>query len=697
MRTRTPIALAAATALAALGTSGCGSLSDEDEINTRPSWLGSVSAASYDGSSDDLLTAGLGKTGLGSATAPIFATPTAPTAAELRRLAIHTNYRALADMTANGGYGRLYGPNIDLAGNDTLGEGRIAGIEYRALMDDGSGRDNVGVMVQVPASFNPDAPCIVAAPSSGSRGIYGAIGTTGEWGLKRGCAVAYTDKGTGSGAHELSTDTVTRLDGTTAAASAAGSAAHFNAGLSAAERAAVNTARPNRYAFKHAHSQRNPEKDWGLWTLRSIQTAFWLLNETYAGLDAKDRRKVRLRPDNTLVIAASVSNGGGAVLAAAEQDSGGLIDGIVATEPQVSLPAHASIAVRRGGMAVSASGRPLYDYFTTANLYQPCAAIAASNAASPFNTINATRAANRCASLKSAGLLSAATTAEQAEEARQKLRDAGWEAETDLLHASHWATNATAGVAATYAQAYSRARVDSAVCGYSFATVAAATGMPATAATSPMTTLFSIGNGVPPTSSIALIADNAPGGAINYLLARSASSNTEDLDFDGARCLRDKLSDATLAAGIDAVRRSGRLQGKPTLMLHGRADTLVPVNHSSRPYFGLSRQVDGSASRLSYIEVTHAQHFDAFIGLLPGYDTRFVPLHHYNLQALNWMWDHLRSGKALPPSQVVRTTPRGGTAGAAPAITAANLPAISASPASADQIDFAAGTVSVPD
>ena len=77
-------------ALAALGTSGCGSLSDEDDLNTRPSWLGSVSAASYDGSSDDLLTAGLGKTGLGSATAPTFATPTAPTAAELRRQAIHT-------------------------------------------------------------------------------------------------------------------------------------------------------------------------------------------------------------------------------------------------------------------------------------------------------------------------------------------------------------------------------------------------------------------------------------------------------------------------------------------------------------------------------------------------------------------------------------------------------------------------------
>ncbi len=41
------------------------------------------------------------------------------------------------------------------------------------------------------------------------------------------------------------------------------------------------------------------------------------------------------------------------------------------------------------------------------------------------------------------------------------------------------------------------------------------------------------------------------------------------------------------------------------------------------------------------------------------------------------MWNHLRNGAALPPSQVVRTTPRGGTPGAAPPITTANLPPIS--------------------
>ena len=66
--------------------------------------------------------------------------PTAPTAAELRRLAIFNNYRAILDISPKGGYGTLYGPNIDADGNDTLGEGKIAGTEYLAYADDGSGK-----------------------------------------------------------------------------------------------------------------------------------------------------------------------------------------------------------------------------------------------------------------------------------------------------------------------------------------------------------------------------------------------------------------------------------------------------------------------------------------------------------------------------------------------------------------------------
>jgi hydroxybutyrate-dimer hydrolase len=108
----------------------------------------------------------------------------------------------------------------------------------------------------------------------------------------------------------------------------------------------------------------------------------------------------------------------------------------------------------------------------------------------------------------------------------------------------------------------------------------------------------------------------------------------------------------------------------------------------------MNQVAEGGASQLSLYEVTNGQHFDAFLSVA-GFDTRFVPLHYYNLQALNLMWSHLKSGTPLPPSQVIHTTPRGGVPGAAPALTAANLPAIAASPGS-NAITAANGVVNVP-
>ena len=55
------------------------------------------------------------------------ARPLQPTAAELRRTAIHTNYRAMLDMTAAGGYGTLYGPNVDAQGKVTELESEQSG------------------------------------------------------------------------------------------------------------------------------------------------------------------------------------------------------------------------------------------------------------------------------------------------------------------------------------------------------------------------------------------------------------------------------------------------------------------------------------------------------------------------------------------------------------------------------------------
>jgi hydroxybutyrate-dimer hydrolase len=126
---------------------------------------------------------------------------------------------------------------------------------------------------------------------------------------------------------------------------------------------------------------------------------------------------------------------------------------------------------------------------------------------------------------------------------------------------------------------------------------------------------------------------------------------------------------------------------------------LVPVSFSSRPYYGQNKITEGASSKLVYVEVTNAQHFDAFIdnAALPGYDSRFVPLHVYYNQALDRMWAHLTQNAPLPPSQVVRTVPRGGTPGAAPLITAVNVPPISSAPATGDLITFSGTTVTIPD
>jgi hydroxybutyrate-dimer hydrolase len=672
-----------------------------EDLNTLPSFVkGAIRQATYDGTSNDLLTAGLGQSGLMVA-APVFVDTNNPTANELRTRAIYNNYRALIDFSAAGGFGVLYGPRVDLSGSATLGEGKVAGDEYIAYSDDGTGRLNVTLMVQVPASFDRNNPCIVSATSSGSRGVYGAIGTAGEWGLKRGCAVAYTDKGSGNGAHDLQANTVNRQDGTRGDAGAIGAASQFTANLSAAELAAFNTASPNRFAYKHAHSQQNPERDWGLNTLQAIEFAFYVLNERFSAAGREGGRLRTIRPENTLVIASSVSNGAGAALAAAELDTQGLIDGIAVSEPQVQVTPSAALTIRRGAATVTSTGKGLMDFGTLANLYQPCAALASSVSAAPgLAFIVAARATNRCASLRAKGLVTGDTLEAQASDALSRLRAAGWEPETDVLHASHYAF-ATVGIAVTYANAYSRASVRDNVCGFSYGATSAA-GAPTAIAGASLVQIFAAGNGIPPTGGVNVINNNSVGGPLLDGASISPTTNLQDLNVDGAICLRNLVTgtDALASAaqtGIGQVRRNANLRGKPAIIVHGRSDALEPVNHTSRPYYGLNKIAEGAASKLNYYEVTNAQHFDTFIPAVPGYDTRYVPLHGYLIQSLNLMYAHLKNGTALPPSQVVRTVPRGGTPGAAPAITAANTPAIQATPAAGDLITFSNNTLVIPD
>jgi len=714
---------------------GCGD--NPPDLNVLPAGITNVvGPMTYDGTSDDLLTGGLGKTGLASTAAPGFADAANPTAAELRRRAIYTNFRAVLDPTAAGGYGTLYGPNIDVNGNDTLGEGKIAGKEILAYADDGTGKKNVAVMVQIPSSFDKTNACIVTGPSSGSRGVYGAIGTSGDWGLKHHCAVAYTDAGKGTGYHDLATDKVNLIDGRLVDRASAGSLAQFSVDLTGAALATFNAAFPNRIAYKHIFSQQNPEKDWGQNVLDSVRFAFWALNEEYAPIDQASGKHTRtITPGNTIVIASSISNGGGESLQALEQDPEGLIDGLAVTEPNVQPHDMAGVTVNFAGAAVPNAGKPLIDYFTYRMLYEPCAAISAAaqapsggrpgwlgagtapqgNGTTQVGGVELeTIASNRCQSLVDKGLIAGATTAAQADAALAKLADYGWtDPVGNALHASHYRL-ADAYVAFGYVAAYGKFSVSDNICGLSLAGVNATGDVAPQAAT--RTLLFGTSNGL--NSGGDVIYNDSEGGAKLYHLGISPTTHRMDGALDGLLCLRgmvtgvDPVTGSALTgtaltnsqrvrAGMAEVLLTGNLHGKPAVFIQGRSDTLLPVNHTSRAYAAFNSKIEGASSNLRYYEIQNGNHFDAFLpnaagGGVNGYDALLVPVHYYFINGMDLMWAKLKNGTALPPSQVVRTTPRGGTAGAAPAITVANVPKIAATPAAADAITTSAGVINVP-
>ena len=667
----------------------------------------------------DLLTAGIGKTGLGTGVAPTYADPLNPTALELRRNAVHGNYRALVDASANGGYGTLYGPNIDITGAATRGEGLIPGRETIATLDDGSGNKRVTIAVLVPDSFDTAAPCLVLGPSSGSRGVYGAIATAGDWGLKHGCAVALTDAGKGVGLYDLADDTVNKIDGTRATRSAAGTLNFFAANITDAARTAYNALFPNRIALKQVHSQQNPEKDWGNDTLAAAKYALFVLNDRYGS----SANPLPFTAANTLVIAGSASNGGAAVLHAAEQDTGGLIDGVVAGEPVTEMPTTTGYGIQFGGVAVTGYGKTLADFTTYGNLYQPCAALAAGAAMTELTTFNfitiagyTARATARCTSLAAKGLVSGADTAARSLDALNKLRAYGWTSDNDQMHNAHWALGNGPILSAMYPVMYGKFAVTDNVCNTSFAQVDA-TGAPIALVATTKAQSFALANGTANGTPASVVYNDSVGGARSWPFATSVSTGVQDFGLDNALCQRalvtgvDETGAALTAtatstrptaaqstavrAGIAEVALNGKLQGKPTLVVAGRSDALVPVNNNARAYVAYNKVQDGAASKTGYIEVANAQHFDTFVSA-SGFDTRYVPLHVYFNRAMDAMYAHLQRGTALPPSQVVRATPRGGVPGAAPAITQANVPAISAAPLVADQIGFAGTSITVP-
>ncbi len=326
--------------------------------------VGEVRETAHRGN-DDLISAGLGLAGLRGAPAA-FADPAAPTPAELRRRAIQMAWKGIADLGPLGRFGELYGSVA-----------AVRGREYQAFARLPGARSPHRVLLQVPDDFDAHARCVIVCASSGSRGIYGAISLTGAWGLPRGCAVAYTDKGAGQGYFDCADGTGVALDGTRA-----------RVGEAELEFAPENASTDAGVATKHANSGDNPEAHWGEHVLQAAQFAL-------AMLDRALPQHAPFTRENTRILVVGLSNGGAAVLQAAGLDAQGLIDGVVAIEPNINAAASAG-----------AQARSLYDYGSEAALLMPCALLAPRFDNSPLvqfpdNTIASWR--HRGETLRSAG------------------------------------------------------------------------------------------------------------------------------------------------------------------------------------------------------------------------------------------------------------------------------------------------------
>ncbi len=552
---------------------------------------------------DDLLTAGLGLAGLRSLAPPAFADANAPTVEELRRRALWGSWRGIADLAPGGGYGELFG---DLA--------PVPGREYSAYARLPGAHQPHRVLAQVPDNFDSGRRCLLVAPASGSRGIYGAVSVAAAWGLPRGCAVVYTDKGAGSDYFDLDAQMGVRANGMVGALGEA-------ADLAFVPDAPINA---SGVAFKHAHSRDNPEADWGRHVKQAAEFALLALDQAFP-------QAAPFTFANTRVIAVGISNGGGAVLRAAEME-GDWLDAVVAGEPSV--------------LSSGPGARALYDYATEAALLMPCAQLHMTDLPQPPLTAALQAAATvRCATLAAEGVIAGATPAAQARSAYELMLGKGW---TDAaLRAGALSTgfDLWRAVAAGYASAYGRYGVGEHPCGFSFA-AQNPDFSPRAATAAERAAWIADGSGIPPGAGVGLL---------------DSKVRLPDLTYPGLKCLRalwdGQGEDARrVQAGIEATRAGLPRSGLPVMVVHGTDDGLIPPAFSSAPYVAAAK---AAGREVNYWQVRHVQHFDGFLGL-PDYGARYLPLLPYVHAALERVQARLDKGTPLPADAVIQTTPRMG-------------------------------------
>ncbi len=574
---KTVLALGAAVLLSACaGTGGTMSPTPADYL------------ATVHRSGDDLLTAGLGAAGLRAMVPPAFADAENPTAAELRRRAIWSSWRGIADLSPTGGYGELYGSLADIPGREYSSVAFVPGAGHPHR-----------VLAQVPDAFDAGKRCLVVSVASGSRGVYGAIAVGAAWGLPRGCAVVHTDKAAGSDYFDIDAGLGHGLDGRVAAAA--------DAVFKPATQAT------NGVAFKHAHSQDNPEGDWGHHTRQAAE--FGLRALALAFPDAAP-----FTFDNTRVIAVGISNGGGAVLRAAEQAEDWL-DGVVAGEPNVMVAGHGS--------------RALYDYTTEAALLMPCALPALGLPATPH-------AGLLCNAMAEAGLIEGRDEAARQKSALARLEAAGWTRDALVAGAASTGFDLWRSVAVAYASAYARTPFGAHPCGYGYA--AASDGQARAATATERAAWWSDASGIPPGNGVQII-DPDPAAAAG---------------IPGLQCLRALWTGQGELArrvqeGVAATRAAPPRAGLPVIVVHGEADGLIPMAFSGQPYVAAARAAGRGDVR--FWQVRRAQHFDAFLAL-PQVAAQYVPLLPYVHAALDRLDAHLDGKAPLPADAVIDARPR---------------------------------------
>lgn len=612
---------------------GCVSCSAKQQ-NKKPLFLAdTIIKTYYDGKQDDLLTAGWSYQQLALRKLP---TSNQPIDSNwLRRAAYFNNITALIDTTEAGGYGVLYGPKKE--------HSAVSGFEYLSYSVDQSEQLDASLMVQIPDNMNLKTPCIIVAASSGSRGIYGAVGTVGLWALTKGCAVAYTDKGTGSGFYFFDSNKGYDLQGIYQPNKK--KALIYSEQLNDKKRAFLKK-HPTAIATKQAYSKKNIEKDFGKFVIQAAEFALYQINQHFS--ESAQHANIAFNKKNTLIVAASISNGGVSSLKAGELDSKKLFDGIVAAEPNIYPKKNSQLTIFEAEHEISQHSIAAFDYFAAINLYSPCALLTTQAQTAPFanpSKAHRNKLANWCEQLKADELIQGETIDKLANHSLKKLTDLGIAENQQTLSPLMEAINLWPALAVTYSNQLGRYSIEDNLCGVYFSTTDP-TLQPIEMTEQTRILLSAMSNGIPPTAGINLVSSNSFNG------------------YQQAKCFYQQVNQTRVQQGVKELTAESNLNGIPTIILHGRNDSLIQPNHSSRPYFAnvtLNHQdFDGNRpndTNIRYYEITNAQHFDAF-NTLPQFSNQFIPLHYYFEQSLDLMFDHLEANKPLPDSQVIHTNKR---------------------------------------